>query len=368
MINILVIASLKPTTTANYIVTALKNAGHQLLVISDVKNPAAQLIEGVVDVERVCKKNNFKPNLILFVEGGSMQVLPLGLEKINCISAWYGIDTHMDYQKHLLISELFDVTFVAQKEYVEKLRTDGIKQVYWLPLAFPAELFPEKKLNRDIDISYVGSNNVNINPHRHKLLSMLKENFQSTRFGLASPKEMGEIYSISKAVFNKSVNNDINMRFFEAMGCGAVLITDPIIDNGLEDLFEENKHYISYKNDDELVQKTKELLSSPDLLNQISQNAQALIFEKHTYLNRAHTILEISNHASNIARPQPTDYFSALLALKLYAPALNMCATAFKKSSLVGFRRYVSQSIALVLFCFSKLVGLLELLLNKTSK
>lgn len=368
-ITLLVVCSLSSITTANYLVKALQAHGYHIIVCSDyIKDASTIKVHGAVDVSNLCIEHNISPHLVMFVEGGSMRVLPVNLEKLNCISVWYGIDTHMDYEKHLNISRLFDVTFVAQKEYVEKLRADGIKQVHWLPLAFPTELLPQTHFKRDIDISYVGSNNVNMNPHRHNLLKALTENFRSTQFGLASPKQMGEIYTRSKIVFNKSVKNDINMRFFEAMGCGAVLITDPIINNGLEDLFEENKHYISYRTDDELVPKIQALLSNTDLLALVSQNAQTLILEKHTYLNRARTIVDTCTLASKVAFPKPTDYFTAFLSLRLYGAALKQCAIAFKNSSNYGVRKYISFAIALVLMPISKIVNLLEFLFNKVSK
>ena len=44
-----------------------------------------------------------------------MQLFPYDLENVTCLTAWYGIDTHMDYKKHLQIAKGFDVSFIAQK-------------------------------------------------------------------------------------------------------------------------------------------------------------------------------------------------------------------------------------------------------------
>jgi len=46
------------------------------------------------------------------------------------------------------------------------------------------------------------------------------------------PREMAAVYGKSKIVFNASINGDVNMRVFEAMAAGALLITDRI-GNGL---------------------------------------------------------------------------------------------------------------------------------------
>ena len=146
------------------------------------------------------------------------------------------------------------------RSYVERLRADGLHQVYWLPLGFAPELLPSPMPERTIDIAYVGSDRVAANPVRHALLGALRREFSSTRFGTAAPKEMGRIYASARLVFNKSVNNDVNMRFFEAAGAGAVLVTDPIVNNGLEELFEEGVHYLSYRDEASLIRAVRSLL------------------------------------------------------------------------------------------------------------
>lgn len=368
--TILVVSSLTKISTANYVTNSLKKLGYSVVTASDKGSFGSDAYKtyGAVNVHNLCHKLEISPILILFIEGGTMQVLPIGLEKMNCITAWYGIDTHMDYNKHLRISRLFDVTFVAQKEYVSRLTSDGIKQAHWLPLGFAPELLPLKNLDRDIDISYVGSINVNINPHRHQLISNLKDNFNSNSFGLASPKEMGEIYSRSKIVFNKSVKNDINMRFFEAMGTGAVLVTDPIMENGLEDLFERNKHYITYENDNELIPTVASLLSEPDRLAEISKNVQKLILEKHTYDHRAKSILEICHHSEKSAYPKSADYLPALVVLKLYGGAIYCLGVALKETSGGGWRRYIALVSSWLLRGISHPINCFEAILNKIAK
>ena len=212
--KLLVFASLTSTCTANYFIYALRQLGCELKVCSDVANERADFLAyGAVDVTQVMAQNSFKPDYVLFFEGGSMDLLPIGLEKVGCRTAWYGIDTHMDYAKHLHIGRLFDVSFVAQKEYVERLRADGLRQVHWLPLGFAPELMPSPMPARTTDMAYVGSDLVTANPQRHALLASLRREFPSTRFGPATPQEMGWIYASAKLVFNKSVRNDVNMRF-----------------------------------------------------------------------------------------------------------------------------------------------------------
>lgn len=257
-----------------------------------------------------------------------MRLLPDTMRVQSCPTAWYAIDTHMDFDKHVRIGRMFDLTFVAQKQYVIPLAACGVAQAHWLPLAFAPELAPSGESAREIDIAYVGSENASMHPVRKALLASLRGHFASTRFGSATPEEMGHIYASAKLVFNRAVKNDINMRFFEAMGAGAVLLTDRIIENGVEDLFEEGRHYVTYRDETELLQIARDLLADPYRLREIGDAARDLILANHTYQHRADQMVAKLQGAAKLGRPAASDLFAATLSLGLTADALRMGAIA----------------------------------------
>lgn len=359
--KLLLFASLTPTCTANYLIQAFRQLGCEIRVCSDVASDLADVrASGAVPVSRVIAQIGFEPDHVFFVEGGSMQLMPVGVERLDCLTAWYGIDTHMDYAKHLRIGRLFDVTFLAQKEYVERLRADGIRQAYWLPLGFAEELLPSPMPERTIDIAYVGSERVSANPSRHALLGVLRREFSSTRFGPASPKEMGRIYAGAKLVFNKSVNNDVNMRFFEATGAGAVLVTDRISNNGVEELFEEGKHYVSYRDHESIIQVMRGLLANPQRCAAIGESARRHVLEHHTYRHRAHSILAVAGRCEKLSPPCPEDYFAACLSLNLLSEALRMAAQAITVSTGGSYRKYIGALLAFLLNRTAHVLGFVE--------
>lgn len=360
--KILVVASLTPSTTANYLISAFKDAGHQLFVCSDVRSPLADMIvKGALDVVSVCVQHELVPDLVLFIEGGTMRLFPVGLEQMTCLTAWYGIDTHMDYAKHLLIGRLFDVTFIAQKEFVKRLNQDGVRQVHWLPLAFAPELMPAQLPPRTVDIAYVGSDNQSMNPPRHALLAALRREFSSTSFGLAAPMEMGQIYASSKIVFNRSVKNDVNMRFFEAAGAGAVLVTDPIIDNGLEDLFEEGVHYTVYRDESSLLATVRTLLLDSTHCKAVGEAARQRVLEQHTYRHRVDALLAEVALSAKLTRPGgPGGYFGAFLALDMLGAALHAGAGAMSTKSGGVYRKIAGTAVAAVLYGLAAILNLLE--------
>lgn len=359
--KILLFASLTPTCTANYFIHAFKELGCEVKVCSDVASERVDVHAfGAVHVSRVLGEIRAQPDCVVFIEGGSMQLLPVGLERLDCLTVWYGIDTHMDYAKHLRIGRLFDVTFIAQKEYVERLRADGLRQAYWLPLGFAPELTPSPMPERTIDIAYVGSEQLAANPLRHALLEALRREFSSTRFGAASPNEMGRIYAGAKLVFNKSVNNDVNMRFFEAAGAGALLVTDQIRNNGVEELFEEGKHYVSYKDQDSLIRVVRDLLADPKRCAALGESARRHVLAHHTYQHRTRSFLAFVGQCGKLPAPSAEDYFAACLSLNLLGDSLRMAARALTRSTQCSYRWYMGKMLSWVMNGMAGILTLIE--------
>jgi len=328
--KILVVASLTPPATANYLIGALRDAKHELFVCSDVASPLAdQIAHGAVDVATICVSRGFTPDLLLFIEGGTMRLFPTGLERLSCLTAWYGIDTHMDYAKHLRIGRLFDITFIAQKEFVERLRADGLRQVFWLPLAFAPELHPEEGLDRCYEIAYVGSDSAVMHPIRHALLAAIRREVSDVFQGMASPREMGRIYAQAKMVFNKSVNNDVNMRYFEAMGAGAALLTDHACGNGVEELFTVGEHFLEYQDENSLITLIREMRAEPEQCHRIGEAARRHVLENHTYTHRAGSLLEQVGNCLKSPMPTPDAYFAVFTMLRMAEGSLQAAAAAF---------------------------------------
>ena len=74
---------------------------------------------------------------------------------------------------------------------------------------------------------------------------------------------MGRVYAAAKLIFSKSVKNDVNMRYFETDGAGVVLVTNCMINNGVEELFDENAHYAVCQDEDSLIRVIRAVLADP---------------------------------------------------------------------------------------------------------
>ena len=363
--SIVVISSLTNFSTAGYLISALKKAGHFVFVISDTYHSASNLrCTGAFDLPSILKQSGISPDLILFIEGGSMRLLPMGLSKIPCITAWYGIDTHMNYEKHFRLSCLFDATFIAQYEYVDQLRIDGIRQVFWLPLAFENSLHPVDPVEKTYDVAYVGSDNAIVHPVRHRILKSLVKQFPNSWYGMADPKRMALIYAKSRVVFNKSINNDVNMRIFEACGAGTVLVTDEIRNNGLDSLYEKNIHYESYENESDVIKLVYRLLNDETLLTKISEGARTHTLENHTYAHRAAKLIKLIESSKKLPAPSEVNSLSALLIMGMayasilqFARLLRLMPSRYSLKILINF-------IAIFVTLTGLFIGIFEFFLD----
>jgi hypothetical protein len=290
--NIIFISSLvQPATSISLLRALLSLKEHNVKIISDVENiefPQIKIRKGFFDIR---EEVDSETNLVLFIEGGSFQLFPLNIHKIQAKTAWYGIDTHTNYKKHVAISRLFDVTFICQKEYVNPIREVTHNQVFWLPLAFDETIVVENNNFKKYEIVYVGSMNRNVHPIRFRLIDKIRQSKLKQFVGTTSTSSMYSIYRESTCVFNYSINNDLNMRVFEAIGNGSLLFTNKIIGNGLEELFEEGVDYKLYS-EDTFDYDLKELTNQINLFKQTSSLRVKKIEKYHKYSNRIQSLLE----------------------------------------------------------------------------
>src|SRR2546427_608945 len=93
-------------------------------------------------------------------------------------------------------------------------------------------------------------------------------------------EEMGALFASSKIVLNESILGDLNFRVFEAMACGALLLTERI-ENGLVDLFAPGEELAVYGPDD-LVAQVEQHLGDDAARTRIAARGAALVRERHT--------------------------------------------------------------------------------------
>jgi hypothetical protein len=176
-------------------------------------------------------------------EDGLKGLLPY--EPFECPKpmAYWASDTHLGYDYRLSMAKKADWVFCAQKRAVEEMKRDGIANPVWLPhavepLAYPKFNFASKKY----DVCFVGHVN---SQNRIDALDRLFKEFPNFYYGQKRFEKAAEIYGQSKIVFNIAMLDDINMRTFEGMATGSLLLTNWL--PTMEELFEDGKHCVLYR-------------------------------------------------------------------------------------------------------------------------
>jgi glycosyltransferase involved in cell wall biosynthesis/tetratricopeptide (TPR) repeat protein/precorrin-6B methylase 2 len=230
----------------------------------------------------------WKPDLYLWVETG-LGSIPPDLQDHSIPKACYLIDSHIHFDRHKEIARQFDFVFLAQKAYVEPMQAEGCERVFWLPLGCDPEIHGEQIVEEIYDVGFVGS----VTPahvRRKKLLDRIDQHF-SLHCDRKFMDEMAAVFAECRIVFNEAVNNDLNMRVFEALCSGRLLVTDEAPGSGLEDLFHDKKHLIIY-NEDNLIERIRYYLDHPDERLRIAREGREEVLNRHTYDHRAKFMLE----------------------------------------------------------------------------
>jgi FkbM family methyltransferase len=243
------------------------------------------------DLERVPRRGF---DLYLNVDDGLEYAWPLDLRPC----AYWAIDTHLNLPWYLKRAQDFDFVFAAQRDGAQSLRRAGITSARWLPLACDREMHAKQSVEKTFDVSFVG--HVFPGP-RAELLALIQKRFPQSFIGQRFFEGMALTYSASRIVFNRSIRNDINMRVFEALACGSLLITNDLNDNGQGELFQDGTHLVAYRDAAELVEKIDYYLAHEGEREQIAAAGRAEALTKHTYRHRMQRLLEEVQRQSSTA-------------------------------------------------------------------
>ncbi|MFQ5730916.1 MAG: glycosyltransferase [Planctomycetaceae bacterium] len=210
-------------------------------------------------------------------------------------SIFWAIDTHLAFERTLARAGDFDLVFAAQKDGAESLCQAGIDAT-WLPLACDPAVHNRHDVPKQHDVCFIG--NV-IGTERERLVRLLQHRFPETLVDRRYFEAMAHAYSASRMVFNRSLTNDLNMRVFEALACGSLLVTNNLADNGQADLFQDGVHLAAYRSDEELLDKVAWYLAHEDARETIAAAGRAEALSKHTYRHRMQHMLQAAESATS---------------------------------------------------------------------
>lgn len=239
--------------------------------------------------------SNFDPILIIHPDPPS-SLFPKGLVEQKIPTACFQIDTFSGTKKRIKWSMLFDYVFVFHPKFDWTFQKSGHPRSVCLTHAVEADLFDGLELSRIYEVGWVGNLQGREYDKRRRIIEKLKTNFCMNDVShFYNSEEMATVYKQSKIVVNISRDDypqDANLRCFEVMASGALLITQKPTE--LDQIgFIEGTHYIAYNKESQIPSLVKFYLEHEKERIKISNNGRLLVLSKHTYDHRVKTILDI---------------------------------------------------------------------------
>ena len=217
---------------------------HEILYF-DASDVTTRGVEAIADEIRA-----FSPELIIEEEknDGLSRFTELYGKLIGIPRALWLIDAHCNLIEHVVYAKQFDYIFCAQSWFVPIIKREVKGKVFFLPLCHTQTMTEYQQMlqttvDRDVPFSFVGhirSIHVDRRHYVARFLEVLPD-----FLALASDYQATLTYlRRSQKTFNCSLNNDLNFRVWEALACGAEVITDRVTD--VEQIKDLAKHLTLY--------------------------------------------------------------------------------------------------------------------------
>jgi hypothetical protein len=103
---------------------------------------------------------------------------------------------------------------------------------------------------------------------------------------------MAHTFSESKIVLNDASFDDLNMRFFEALASGSLLISNPTNGSAQDILFHDGADYVCHQ-DYDLIKLMRYYLANDSVREEIAARGMQRVLSAHTYRHRALDLLDV---------------------------------------------------------------------------
>lgn len=228
-----------------------------------------------------------QPDLVVVKADATRRNFPINLGSLKCPKLLIcGNTQHLAEPIQTLveyaIQQQFDFIMSDHKRHhLHYFREAGFKNVFWIP-GFNVNPHPQTpRLNPRYLLTFVGQVG-RFHPYRKYILGYLKKCCLPLNEIQALQEKAAEIYTDSLINLNISLNGDLNLRVFEVLSSGGFLLTDKLSkQSGLDLIFQEGKHLVSFKNEAELKYKIDYFLKNPDASKEIAQKGNEEFWKNH---------------------------------------------------------------------------------------
>jgi len=263
----------------------------------------------------------FKPDLFLVSKGELIFPSTLNFirKKLGIKSIlWFPDDPQLFERISRYIAKYYDFVFTSSFKSVENYEKIGVDKVEYIPFCCDPTFHRNIELTKDdkrkftADITFVGK----FYPEREKVLKALLDydlkiygqNWQFSDKDVRSKwtgqavfgEDLIKVYNASKIVLNIHDNEmkyggmKSNIRSFEAMGCGAFVLSDK--PDGIEDIFDIDKQIVCFKSKKQLLYFVDYYLENEKEREKIARRGQKRTYKDHTFYNRMKKVISVAEN------------------------------------------------------------------------
>lgn len=237
----------------------------------------------------------FEPDYLLHPDSG-FPFLPDGIARSIVPTIRLDVDTYAFTRRRIRWASLFDHVAVCHPGYRELFQRElQHDSTLLLAHAVHREYFDLPEIDREFDFGWAGQIAGPIYKKRAAWLPPLASKFRTNDWSQSHNIEgVAGIYRRSRIVVNIGRDDypqDANLRVFEALASGALLLTP--LPNELTSLgFVPGVHFVGFNSEGELHSLVHRYLSDEGARLCIAQAGRAEILKNHTYDNRVDTLLQ----------------------------------------------------------------------------
>ena len=311
-----------PYDTGYYLANAFIEMGYKVMVFGNLneENPFESLIGLIKD---------FNPDLVLIFKGLDFQEDWIEeIKKQNIVTVlWYPDVDHALPSWVIPIGRKVDYCFTMAEGWIEEWKKEGIKHISWLSQGFEPffylyrEITPGERKNFQSDMTFIGNIDSTklYRSRRYHLMRIIKEGFQLKWWGQKLGRKpvnipvifsrLGRSYGGRFVYFQDfakivqcskilvafdavpEVRKSMSARMYTAIGCGAFYLCQYV--EGVEEVFIPDKEIVTFRDDDEMIDKIKYYLPKEDKRKEIAMAGQRRVLSEYTYQHRLKEMMNI---------------------------------------------------------------------------
>jgi spore maturation protein CgeB len=319
---ILVTSFAKPWNNGWYYKTGFEKNGHSVQVFDSSQTP--QPVNKIFELVK-----ELKPHFILYTKNE----LPAGvfrdLQNHVKVIQWYPDPVIPEWLPSYVKAS--DIFFTMSEGLVEEFRKINPNS-FWLTQAFEPSFFEISEITKanertfSADVTFVGNlgSKMQYIARRESLNRVIREGFKLKWWGPKIPRKLstiplifgklcrayggrfiwGEEYAkaakLSKIflAFDAApqIRKSMSARMYTAVGCGAFYMCQHV--DGIEDILMPDKEIVTFRDEDEMVDKIRFYLKNDSLRGQIADAGQMRVLKEHTYKIRTEQMLRIIEDVS----------------------------------------------------------------------